>query len=143
MTVGAYAPRNHQPVYSCLFHGPQRLGSQHVDNGSLCPGCEVGPLLLRKLACVFLEPFATRQYSSFQAAETEIKVFGMQHGARQRVGHRVTSGCQRGQSRPSRISQSKQHRCFIEGLACCVVKRFAEELITPYSVDTHQLGVAP
>ena len=81
-------------------------------------------------------------HGGFQAREREIEVAAVQHRTGQLERGRVARFGQAREVGAAGIGQTHQLGGLIKGFTSGVVHRFAQHLVAPHPVDTHQLGVA-
>jgi hypothetical protein len=135
LAVGADAAGDHQALHAGLAQGLQALGGQDIDGGGLEGGGDVG---LGAVAFLVLQV----EYGGLQAAEAELQVATVQHGARQGKPVRVAAFRQFRHGRAARVAQAEELRGLVEGFAGGIVQGFAEQCVATDAIDAHDLGVA-
>ena len=137
--VGPHPARDNQPLHAGGIQRPERLLDQHLDNGGLRAGRQIGPYLVARLAT---QLFHLREHGGLEAGKGEIEVSTVQQRTRQLVGLCVTEFGQPRERRPTRVTQSHQLGRLVEGFAGGIVDGFPEQGIAAYAVHLHQLRVA-
>ena len=120
-----------------MLHRGERLGGQHVNDGGLDFGGEIGAgdRVQRALP-------DHRQHRSLQSAEAEVEAAARDHGAWQGKAACFSGRGKPGQGRPAGVAQSEQLGGLVECFARGVIQRLAQEPVLAYSGNVHQLGVA-
>ena len=136
--VGTHTTRHHHALQPGLAQGLQRFLHQHLDDGRLGAGRQVG------LACLQLVAQLARlgEHGGLQPGEGKIQVTAVQQRARQGECSRVALLRQARQRRPARITQAHELGRFVKGLARRVVNGLAQQRVLAHTVHAHQLRVS-
>jgi hypothetical protein len=140
LPVCSHTARHHQALEPGLLQCGERFDRQHVDRRVDKPSGKIRLGLFADIRATQL--LHVRQHGRLQAAEAEIEVAGMQHGAWQNHCAGCAEFCQPRDFRAAWITEAEQLGGLVEGFSGRVVQRFAERLVDAYVGHAHQLRVA-
>lgn len=127
--IGTDPPTDSELITTSFPSGIGQLGHQHIGDSLLKGGTDIGQLVGGK---PFIQKVAN---GSFQTAEAEMQIAGMQHAPREVVSGRVPLTGQTVNLCSAGITKAKQLRDFVECLSGSVVPGLAEQTIPPMSLD--------
>lgn len=137
--VGADSTADGNGAATGLAGGFEEFAGQHIHDGGLKRGAEVGKTGLRGRA-VFFQKDADR---GFETAEAEIEIPRLNHAAWELEPLRIAIGGEAVDKDAARVAEAEEFGRFVESLAGGVVERAAEELVSAETFDIEKQGVAP
>ena len=139
--IGAHATCNRHLCDARVLHRLNQGRHQHVQDGRLNGGADVGPVVLHETRILVLRQFQEVQHLCFQSAETPI--VAVHSWTRKRKCIWIALRRQLVHHRASGVRQACQFGHLVEGLAGCIVQRLAQDLHVVWTVHLHQLRVSP
>ena len=146
LAIRPNAAGHHQSRQAGLLERSQRFPKQHFNDCSFSRGRQIGQHLhwpgFHGFSAIGGNFFGLHHDSRFQAGKREVQVAAVHQGPGQFVSLGVTLFSHARQSWPARVTQAQQLGGLVKRFACGIVNGLAQQLVPPYPIHAHQLGVS-